>query len=109
MVDFVLAIVPFITWEIALWVSRVGIPIASCLCRLAHATNTATRLLLMCWDGGWEWARLSVALDVWELDSYLYSLLIYTPGGGSTRERNPSLLRCNKHQQTIANMWKSHV
>ena len=74
------------------------------------ATNTATRLLLMCWEGGWEWARLSVALDERDLDfysysfsysssssysysySYSYSLLIYTPGGGSnTWNRHPCL------------------
>ena len=53
----------------------------------------------MCWEGGWERARLTVAFDVREFDSYsysysfcyysssysyshLYSLLIYTPGGG---------------------------
>ena len=59
------------------------------------ATNAVTSLLLMCWEGRWEWARLTVALDVRELDSYsysysysyLYSLLIYTPGGGDQRAK----------------------
>ena len=31
----------------------------------------------MCWEGGWEWARLSVALDERELDSYSYSYYDY--------------------------------
>ena len=50
------------------------------------ATNAVTNLLLMGWEGGWEWARLTVALDVRGLDPY--SLLIYTPapwGPGATR------------------------
>ena len=52
------------------------------------ATNAVTILLLMCWEGGWEWARRTVALDERGLDSYSYSysypysLLIYTPGRG---------------------------
>ena len=53
-----------------------------------------TSMLPMCWEGGWEWARLSVALDVKELDSYSYSysysLLIYTPGGGGQHVKLPS-------------------
>ena len=43
----------------------------------------------MCWEGGWEWARLSVALDVKELDSY--SLLIYTPGWGGQHAKQAPL------------------
>ena len=30
-----------------------------------------TSALPMFWDGGWEWARLTVA--AWKLDSYSYS------------------------------------
>ena len=39
----------------------------------ALPTNIGVSLLLMCWEGGWEWARLAVALDVRGLDSYSYS------------------------------------
>ena len=55
MVHFVLVIITFIPWEMALWMS--------------HATTAVTSLLLTCWEGEWEWARLSVALDMRELHS----------------------------------------
>ena len=49
----------------------------------------------MCWEGGWEWARLrGVALDVRELDSYSYLLFlinIYSCPPVPTRESNPNL------------------
>ena len=36
--------------------------------------RSVTSTLPMCWEGGWEWARLrGVALDERELDSYSYS------------------------------------
>ena len=41
------------------------------LCRMSnvqHATRAITIILLMCCEGGWEWARLSMAFDVRVLD-----------------------------------------
>ena len=35
--------------------------------------RSVSSTLPMCWEGGWEWARLTVALDVRKLDSYSYS------------------------------------
>ena len=59
------------TWSAVLVSCLCSLP--SSLCRLAHATNTATSQLLMCWEGGWEWARLTIVLDAVHLDSYSYS------------------------------------
>ena len=62
------------------------------LCHPQTRARSVTSVLPMCWEGGWEWARRGVALDVRKLDSYsysysysyLYSLLIYSPGGGGS-------------------------
>ena len=57
--------------------------------KTCHTSCSSTSLWLMCWEGGWEWAGPSVALDEGYLTPHPYSYInIYPCPPPTTRENN---------------------